>query len=123
MSDIVEYRLDKCVKLFFSFRDSDGVIEFLNGFVSGYLKALPLENSSGIIYHNTKFSKSGPVDPFFALRTDDEEEHYDCYVYFVHDSKFESDIVKLVFHLSEFWRPNFGHLKLQRTDDVVLFEI
>ncbi len=123
MSDNVEYRLDKCVKLFFNFRDSDGVFEFLNGFVSGYLKSLPLENSSGIIYHNTNYPKSGPVDPFCALRTDDDEEHYDCYVYFVYDSKFEVDIVKLVFNLSEFWKLNFGHLKLQRTDDVVLFEI
>ena len=123
MSDFVEYQFDKGVKLFFSFRDSDGAVEFLNGFISGYLKSLPLENSSGIVYHNTEYPESGPVDPFCALRTDDDEEQYDCYVHFVYDSKFESDIVKLVFHLSEFWRPNFGHLKLQRTDNVILFEI
>ena len=122
MTNFVEYLFDKGAKLFFSFRDSDGAIEFLNGFVSGYLKALPLENSSGIIYHNTENPKSGPVDPFCALRTDDDEEHYDCYVYFVYDSKFEVDIVKLVFNLSEFWKLNFGHIKLQRTDGIVLFE-
>ena len=49
MSDFVEYQFDKGVKLFFSFRDSDGAVEFLNGFISGYLKSLPLENSSGIV--------------------------------------------------------------------------